>query len=57
VRHAYTHFKIVLHVFACTAPSGRIRLNGPVDFKWVKRDTLHQFPFPKANLKFMHLLK
>ncbi len=57
VRHAYTHFKIVMHVFVCREPSGRVRLNGPTAFRWVRPSELRSYPFPKANLKFMHLLE
>lgn len=56
VHHAYTHFKIILHVFRCEVRQGTVTLQGPVDFKWVRPEALAQFPFPKANLKFMHLL-
>lgn len=56
VRHAYTHFKIVMEVFLCTYTSGRIRLNGPVDFKWVTHSQLSKYAFPRANNKFIPLL-
>lgn len=57
VFHAYTHFKIEMDVFFCDYVSGRIVLNGPIDHKWVRVDQLHQFPFPRANLKFMELIR
>ncbi|MBN2716496.1 MAG: A/G-specific adenine glycosylase [Deltaproteobacteria bacterium] len=57
VRHAYTHFKIVMDVFICSSTSGRVRLNGPVAHEWVTIDELSRFAFPKANLKFIPLLK
>lgn len=57
IRHAYTHFKISMDVFSCRWVSGRIRLNGPVAFKWVKPDQLKSFPFPGANRKFLHLIE
>ena len=57
VRHAYTHFKIVLDVFRCRYVSGRVRLNGPVDFRWVRFSQIETYPFPKANLKFIPFLK
>lgn len=53
VKHAYTHFKIIMDVYTCRFVSGRIRLKGPVDHKWVKLHNLARFPFPKANLKFI----
>jgi A/G-specific adenine glycosylase len=50
VSHAYTHFKIVLHVFAC-------RLRGSIPrplqpHAWVKGGDLEKYPFPAANHKF-----
>jgi A/G-specific adenine glycosylase len=56
VRHAYTHFKIILHVFYCDFVSGKASLDGPVDFKWVRPEALSNYPFPKANLKVFPLL-
>ncbi len=57
VRHAYTHFKIVLDVFLCDYVNGTIHLNGPVDYRWIKIDDIDRFPVPKANHKFIGKLK
>ena len=57
VKHAYTHFKIQMQVFICQALSGAVRLNGPVDFRWITPEEMDQYPFPGANHKFMGLLK
>jgi len=58
IKHAYTHFKIVMDVFICCFVSGRIHLSGPEDFKWIKISEMDRFPFPKSNHKiFPHLLK
>ena len=57
VRHAYTHFKIILDVFLCDYVDGNVRLNGPVDYRWIKIADIDQFPIPKANLKFISKLK
>ncbi len=56
VRHAYTHFKIEMDVFYCNYLSGEVRLNGPIDHKWIRVEDIDQFPFPGANLKFIPLL-
>ena len=56
VRHAYTHFKIEMDVFYCTYLSGTIRLNGPIDHKWIRLKEIDKYPFPRANLKFIPLL-
>jgi A/G-specific adenine glycosylase len=52
VRHAYTHFKIKMDVYLCTYMSGNIKLNGPVDSKWIFPSKIKDYPFPKANHKF-----
>jgi A/G-specific adenine glycosylase len=57
VKHAYTHFKIHMQVFICFTLSGTVRLNGPVDFRWITLDQMDLYPFPGANHKFIGLLK
>ena len=57
VRHAYTHFKIVMDVFCCSFVSGRVRLRGPVDHRWINLKQIDDFPFPKANHKFFGELR
>ncbi|MCF8143476.1 MAG: A/G-specific adenine glycosylase [Deltaproteobacteria bacterium] len=57
IRHAYTHFRIVMDVFCCSHVSGRVRLNGPVDHRWISLRRLEDYPFPRANHKFMPRLQ
>lgn len=57
VRHAYTHFKIVMDVYCCRYVSGRVKLHGPVDYRWITLEEIDRYPFPKANHKFIPLLK
>lgn len=57
VRHAYTHFKIELDVFLCDCLGGDVCLRGPVDYRWLELHEIDDYPFPKANLKFMAVLK
>ncbi len=57
VKHAYTHFKIEMDVFICSAISETVRLNGPVDFRWITPDEMDMYPFPGANHKFFKFLK
>jgi A/G-specific adenine glycosylase len=57
IRHAYTHFRIVMDVFCCSFVSGRVKLNGPVAHRWIKLDTIDDYPLPKANHKFIPKLK
>jgi A/G-specific adenine glycosylase len=56
VKHAYTHFKIVMDVFCCKYISGRVYLRGPVAFRWIRLEEYKNYPFPKANHKFIPLL-
>lgn len=56
IRHAYTHFKIRMDVYMCTYISGKIKLNGPVAYKWVYPSKIKDYPFPKANHKFFPAL-
>lgn len=53
VRHAFTHFKIVVDVFQCEYQSGEVVLNGPIDSKWVKLTALQDYPLPRATHKFL----
>ena len=57
IKHAYTHFKIVMEVFCCHYKSGRVRLKGPVGFRWIGFDEFKNYPFPRANHKFIPLIK
>ncbi|MCX6557021.1 MAG: A/G-specific adenine glycosylase [Candidatus Aminicenantes bacterium] len=55
VRHAYSHFKIVLHVFICKRLAGRARTRQP--HAWIGIGELGKYPFPAANHKFFSSLK
>ncbi len=57
VKHAYSHFKIVVDVFCCRYRAGDVILNGPVDHRWIRLDEIDRYAFPRANLKFIPLLK
>lgn len=57
IKHAYTHFKIVMDVFRCRYQSGDVVLKGPMDYRWITIDEIDRFPFPGANHKFIPLLK
>lgn len=51
VKHAYTHFKITLHAYACEVLSGTAKPNTTDELKWVQPNALHDYPFPTANKK------
>jgi A/G-specific adenine glycosylase len=57
VKHAYTHFKVDLEVYRCR-PLGEeaVTLNGPTDHRWIAREEIAGYAFPKANHKFIPLL-
>ncbi len=57
IRHAYTHFKIVMDVFRCHYRNGRVQLTSAVDFRWIRLHEINRFPFPGANRKFIPLIK
>lgn len=57
IRHAYTHFKIKADVFVCRHVGGRVRLNGPADYRWIALDEIDAYPLPKANHKFLPALR
>ncbi len=51
VNHAYTHFKIVVDLFLCRKDKGRVRLQGPTAFRWIRPDELQDFPFTGVHKK------
>ena len=57
VRHAYTHFRITLHVFECTWAAGAPRALGCAEFKWVRPGELTRYAFPAANHKIIAALR
>lgn len=49
IDHAYTHFRVTLHVYYCQHLSGSPQPLGCDAIRWVTPEELEQFPFPKAN--------
>ncbi len=56
VKHAYTHFKIVVDAFVCDYIQGDLQLNGPIDAKWIRIDELPDYPLPKVTHKIIEKL-
>jgi A/G-specific adenine glycosylase len=56
VRHTYSHFRIEMDVFRCRYRSGRVKLDGPVDHRWIRPAEISRYPLPAANHRFLHLL-
>lgn len=57
VRHAYSHFKIVLHAYLCEYLSGTARPLGCEAVKWIYVKELSRYAFPLANQKIIEKLK
>lgn len=51
VKHAYTHFKITLHVFECTflPEGGAPQAIECADWRWIAEDELEQYAFSAAD--------
>lgn len=49
VKHAYTHFRITLHVYHCRHVSGEPRAIGCTAWKWITPRDLFDYAFPAAN--------
>lgn len=49
VDHAYSHFKVSLHVYLCIHKSGKAKPLASDQIKWVSLDQLTDYAFPKAN--------
>jgi A/G-specific adenine glycosylase len=56
VDHAYSHFAVTLHVYACEVVAGRTRARFHSELKWVSRGQMHAFAFPTANRRFLDRL-
>ncbi len=57
VKHAYTHFKVVMDVFDCTYKAGKVKLRGPDAYRWIVLEEIDAYAFPGANHKFLPILK
>lgn len=58
IHHAYSHFKIDMHVFLCRPAAGEtIAPAHHQPWQWIGIDRLHEFAFPGANHKFFPALE
>jgi A/G-specific adenine glycosylase len=55
-RHAYTHFRVTLHAFACTLSTGKPQAIVPDGLKWVKPDSLEGYPMGKLDRRISQTL-
>lgn len=53
VRHAYSHFKIVLHAYVCEHQAGTPAPLGCEAVKWVPLKQLSRYAFPAANQRLI----
>jgi A/G-specific adenine glycosylase len=56
VDHAYTHFRVRLHVFMCRYTGGQPQCRACTAFRWVLPGQLSRYPFPAANQKIIAAL-
>ncbi len=57
VDHAYTHFRVTLHVHHCRHVSGEPQAIECDEIRWVRLEELDEFPFPKANTIIIEALR
>ncbi|WP_413165484.1 A/G-specific adenine glycosylase [Capilliphycus salinus ALCB114379] len=53
LEHAYTHFRVTLHVYHCRHIGGEPQPIECDEIRWVTLDEIDQYPFPKANEKII----
>ncbi|MDJ0976006.1 MAG: A/G-specific adenine glycosylase [Planctomycetota bacterium] len=49
IDHAYTHFKITMHLFHCVPTGGTLEARGTEAPRFVPWGELDRYPFPRAN--------
>jgi A/G-specific adenine glycosylase len=54
--HAYTHFKITLHVFEARIVSGKPKPIQVTEVKWIKPEELGEYAFPRADRRVIEML-
>jgi A/G-specific adenine glycosylase len=57
VRHTYSHFKISMTAFACQSVRGRAVAASADELRWVRPDQFDVFPFPRASLRVIDLVR
>ena len=56
VDHAYSHFRVTLHVFHCVLSDGNPQAIDVEEWRWVSLKQLDQYAFPTANRKIIDSL-
>jgi len=57
VNHAYSHFRVTLHVFHCVLNDGKPQAINVEEWRWVSLKQLDQYAFPTANRKIIASLR
>ncbi len=55
--HTYSHKKIHFEVYLCTLIKGIPKPLASQKVKWVRPESLHEYPFPAANVHIINALK
>ncbi len=56
LRHAYSHFRVTLHVFECRLRRGHAQPLACAECRWVRPADLRNYAFPAANRSVIALL-
>ena len=57
INHAYSHFRVTLHVYHCRHLQGIPQPIECDEIRWVTLDEIDRFPFPKANIQIIESLR
>ncbi|WP_347239952.1 A/G-specific adenine glycosylase [Oscillatoria sp. FACHB-1406] len=57
LEHAYTHFRVTLHVHYCCHIGGEPQAIECQEIRWVTLEEIDEFPFPKANSQIIAALR
>ncbi len=57
VRHAFTHFRITLHAFACQHMAGEPQRVGVADYAWVTLEEMDRYAFGRADQQIIAELR
>ena len=57
VKHAYSHFRITMHAFACHIANGVKTVQTTRPFHWIGLEEIGNYAFPKANHKIFEALE
>ncbi|MBN2470890.1 MAG: A/G-specific adenine glycosylase, partial [Anaerolineae bacterium] len=57
VKHAFTHFRITLHAFACQHVGGEPQRAGVADYAWVTLEDMDRYAFGRADQQIIAELR